>query len=111
LAANLAGFNLTGVHFHQGLDGVDGQRDRRRAVEHDRARRRIGARLATEQALQARDRQDNAAQVCQPEKAPRRLGHPGNRGQADDFGDLVRRQRVELVADPERQEPFRHFAA
>ena len=46
----LARFDLLGVDGHQRFDGVDGQRDRRRAVEDDRARRRVGPRLAAEQA-------------------------------------------------------------
>ena len=107
----LARLDLLGVDGHQRFDDVDGQRDRRRAVEDDRARRGVGPRLAAEQALQAGDGQHVAAQIRQAEQALGRLRHARDGGQADDFGDLLRRQRVELAADPERQEALSHSAA
>ena len=90
---------------------IDGQRHRRRAVEDDRPRRGRGRFLGAHQAAHAGDGQDAAPQIGQSEQPLGGLRHARHSRQANDLGNLVRRQGVELAVDAKRQEALSHSAA
>ena len=57
--------------------------------------------------MQARHRQDCAAQVRDPQQCGRPLRHPCERGDTDHFQHLLAIERVELRPDPEGQKAAR----
>ena len=71
----------------------------------------LGRFLGAQQAAHAGDGQDAAPQIGQPEQPLGGLRHARHSRQADDLGDLVRRQGVELAVDAKRQEALSHSAA
>ena len=109
----LARFDPVGLDSNQRLDGVDRQRDRRRAVEHDRARRRVRLRLGGSEQRRAGSRPAGRCRADWPIPS-RPLGACGTRatgGRRMTSATSLRRQRIELAVDAEGQEASQRILA
>ena len=91
----------------QAVDPIDDKADRGIAAHDDHTGLLIGFNARQlQQRPQADDRQDNPAQIGEPEQARRNQRHMGQIRQPDDFGDGGKPQRERFSGKLENQEIF-----